>query len=111
MTDDEHVSEAHFSVTDLLQTATKATTRFERLAIPNTELLGVKTWKSDTYAWAKLSYKIRGSSKEDYLFLACHFHGEQLGCHKKDQSDPSEPEDNQDDPELPPPEASGASSN
>ncbi len=91
-----------FKVSDLLQTAVKATTRFERLAISDSEVFRVKTWKSEAYAWARLTYKISNSSTEEQLFLACHFHGDELGCHKKDQSDESEPEDSPADSELPP---------
>lgn len=87
---------ATFTVADLLQTAKKVTTRYERLAIPNSSLQLVKTWKSESYLWAKLTYKVgtdTASPTEEHLFLACHFHGAELGCHKKDESDPSEPED------------------
>jgi hypothetical protein len=106
---DHYERPTDFSVADLLHTAEKATSRFERLAIPDSELLGVKTWKSETYAWARLVYKKSGRLNEEYLFLACHFHGEELGCHKKDESDPSEPADIPSTPELPPIEPINAS--
>jgi hypothetical protein len=94
-----------YTVNDLLQTAKKATTRFERLAITNSAFKRVKTWKSEYYAWAKLTYTVttdENTTKEEHIFLACHFHGDELGCHKKDQSDPSEPSDSEDDDGLPP---------
>jgi hypothetical protein len=97
-----HESPTEFKVGDLLQTGIKATTRFERLAIPDSEFLRLKTWKSETYVWARLTYKFSGSSSEENIFLACHFHGAELGCHKKETSDPSEPEDSSTGAELPP---------
>lgn len=109
--DDDRDDDGHgevptsYTVNDLLHTAKKATTRFERLAIANSSFKSVKTWKSANYAWAKLTYTVTSSentTKEEHIFLACHFHGEELGCHKKDQSDPSEPSDSEDDDGLPP---------
>jgi hypothetical protein len=94
-----------YTVGDLLNTAKKATTRFERLAITNSAFKSVKTWKTEYYTWAKLTYTVTSSESsitEEHIFLACHFHGEELGCHKKDQSDPSEPSDTEDDDGLPP---------
>ena len=90
-----------FTVSDLLQTATKATTRFERLAINDSKFIRVKTWKSEKYTWARLSYVIAEEPKEEHLFLACHFHGKELGCHKKDQTDPTEPTETSSNTELP----------
>lgn len=103
--DEDHASPTSFTVADLLQTARKATSRYERLTIPNSSFRSVKTWKSETYAWAKLTYEVRaaaGATTEEQLFLACHFHGAELGCHKKDQTDPSEPIDTMPDDDLPP---------
>jgi len=105
--DDDHATPTSFSVADLLRTARKATTRFERLAITGAVFDRVKTWKSDTYAWVRLTYTSpdgSGASPEQHLLLACHFHGDELGCHKKNEPDASEPVDTppDDDDDLPP---------
>lgn len=90
-----HGGPAVYTIEHLHQTAVKATNRFERLAIPGSKLKSVKTWKSSDYVWARLTYAVSGQSepKEESLFLACHFHGSELGCHKKDATDPNEPVD------------------
>lgn len=90
-----HGGPAVYTVEHLHQTAVKATNRFERLAIPGSKLKSVKTWKSNDYVWARLAYAVSGQPepKEGSLFLACHFHGSELGCHKKDATDPNEPVD------------------
>jgi hypothetical protein len=104
--DDHAATPTTFSVGDLLATASKATTRFERLAIAGSSFVSVKTWKSDTYAWAKLTYNVtaidNSAPTTSHLYLACHFHGDSLGCHKKEASDPSEPAEAPDLGELPP---------
>jgi hypothetical protein len=92
--DDDPAVPTDFSVADLLETARKATTRFNRLAIPNSEIKSIKTWKAESYTWAKLVYAVTkedGQVAEGFIFLACHYHGAFLGCHSKDASDPSEP--------------------
>jgi hypothetical protein len=84
-----------YSVADLMETSRKAAARFTRLAIPDSKIKSIKTWKSATYVWAKLVYRVEkegANSAEGYLYLACHFHGTLLGCHKRDESDGSEPE-------------------
>jgi hypothetical protein len=95
-----------YAVTHLLQAAEKATDRFERLAMPGAKFKSVKTWKTDTDVWAKLTYANAGGSATDadaFLFLACHFHGANLACHKKSESDLSEPVDAEsDESDLPP---------
>lgn len=111
--DDDHATPTDFSVSDLLATERKASSRFERLAIAGSKITFIKTWKSETYAWAKLSYAVTGpvgAPTENFLYLACHFHGAELGCHRKDSTDASEPIDSVDsesplppiDGELPP---------
>lgn len=90
-----HGGPAVYTTEHLHQTAVKATNRFERLAIPGSKLKSVKTWKSNDYVWARLTYavSVQPEPREESLFLACHFHGSELGCHKKDATDPSEPVD------------------
>ena len=93
---DDHATPTDFGVTDLLAAERKASSRFERLAITGSRIDAIKTWKSETYAWAKLTYTVTsedGQSSERHLYLACHFHGSELGCHRKDSSDASEPTD------------------
>ncbi len=90
-------STGDYSVDHLLMTAEKATRRYTRLAIANSVYEGVKTWKTSDYVWAKLTYLAPASDGESmeksYLYLACHFHGTELGCHKKDDAGSEEPDD------------------
>jgi hypothetical protein len=83
-----------FSVADLHATGLKAIKRFERLAIPHSSILRYKTWKTATYTWVTLTYSINepgAAAREDQIYLACHFHGKVLGCHKKNEGGPQEP--------------------
>ncbi len=99
----EHEGPAVYTTEHLHQTAVKATNRFERLAIPGSKLKSVKTWKSTDYVWARLTYTVSDNPgpTDEALFLACHFHGSELGCHKKDVTDPSEPLDRPEEEEIP----------
>jgi hypothetical protein len=100
----EEEKETDFSVADLHATALKAVRRFQRLAIPGSQFVSAKTWKTPTYTWVTLQYSVRdaaGIEAMHSLYLACHYHGNELGCHKKDAAGPGEPPDEIHSGELP----------
>lgn len=108
--DDDHATPQEFTVADLHAVGQKAINRFERMAITSSTFVSYKTWKTTDYIWVRLTYSVpdpaaAGGQKEDLFYMACHFHGNDLGCHKKDNAGTDEPKDDapNEDP-LPPPD-------
>ncbi|MBP6217256.1 MAG: hypothetical protein KA436_01570 [Oligoflexales bacterium] len=80
-----HHGSVRYTAEHLDQAAQKGRKRFERLAIPHSKLIDVKTWKGSEYVWVKVIYSVPAGNdqrREEVIILACHPHGSELGCHK-----------------------------
>ncbi len=80
-----------YSVADLHASEQKALSRIERLGFSESQIVSLKTWKTPNYIWTTLTYKPEPNLQAKAIYLACHFHGQELGCHSKDASGPEEP--------------------
>jgi hypothetical protein len=92
---DHHHGPAEYTHADFQKAALKGKNRFERLNLPGSKLLNVKTWEGEEYIWVRVVYTVPSSQEKKSLILACHWHGLVLGCHKKDVAGPGEPVDDE----------------
>jgi hypothetical protein len=103
---DDHDRPQSFTVSDLHAVNQKALKRFERMALSSATFESTKTWKTSQYIWVRLTWSLPDAAaangrKNEHFLLACHFHGNELGCHKKDEPGPDEPADDDHTDDLP----------
>lgn len=93
--EEQHNEEAthNFTEADLQAVSLKGIAKFKKVAAEGEVLVRYKVWKTNKHVWVRVVTKKADATEESSIFLACHPHGDTLGCHTKNATDPSEPAD------------------